>query len=76
MTASAFIGAIAFSLIHLALLRVEATLGGVLISVAGAFILGIIAGHFQAETGSLIGPIIVHALFNLTGTVFELLLLV
>lgn len=69
---SALIGAIAFSLVHVALLSIEVTLGGVLVVVIGAFILGIIAGHFRAETGSLTGPIIVHALFNLTGTIFEL----
>lgn len=69
----AFIGAIAFSLVHLALLSVEATLGGVLITVIGAFILGIISGHFLSKTDSLIGPIIVHALFNLTPMVFGLL---
>lgn len=73
LAAPAFIGAIAFSLVHLALLSVEATLGGVLITVVGAFILGVIAGHFLSETGSLIGSIIVHALFNLTGAVFGLL---
>jgi membrane protease YdiL (CAAX protease family) len=73
LTAPAFIGAIAFSLVHLALLSVEATLGGVLMTVVGAFILGVIAGHFLSETGSLIGSIIVHALFNLTGAVVGLL---
>jgi membrane protease YdiL (CAAX protease family) len=72
LTVPALIGAIVFSLVHLALLSVEAALGGVLFIVVGAFILGIIAGYFRAETGSLIGPIIVHSLFNLTGTVFEL----
>jgi len=72
LTVPALIGAIVFSLVHLALLSVEASLGGVLFIVVGAFILGIIAGYFRAETGSLIGPIIVHSLFNLTGTVFEL----
>lgn len=72
LTIPALIGAIVFSLVHLALLSVEAALGGVLFIVVGAFILGIVAGYFRAETGSLIGPIIVHSLFNLTGTVFEL----
>jgi membrane protease YdiL (CAAX protease family) len=72
LTVPALIGAIVFSLVHLALLSVEASLGGVLFIIVGAFILGIIAGYFRAETGSLIGPIIVHSLFNLTGTVFEL----
>lgn len=71
LSVPALIGAIVFSLVHFALLSVEAALGGVLFIVVGAFILGIIAGHLRAETGSLIGPIIVHALFNLTGTVFE-----
>lgn len=76
LTLPALIGAITFSLVHLALLSVEASLGGVLLAVIGAFILGTIAGYFRAETDSLVGPIIVHALFNVTGTVFELLALV
>lgn len=75
LTIPALIGAIVFSLVHLALLSMEASLGGVFLIVVGAFILGIIAGQFRAETGSLVGPIIVHALFNLTGSVFELLAL-
>jgi membrane protease YdiL (CAAX protease family) len=73
LTLPTLVGAITFSLVHVALLSVEASLWGVLVSVVGAFILGIIAGYFRAETGSLIGPIIVHALFNITGTVFEFL---
>jgi membrane protease YdiL (CAAX protease family) len=71
-TTPALIGAIAFSLVHLTLLTVESTLGGVLLIILGAFVLGIIAGHLRAETSSLISPIIVHAIFNLIGTVFEL----
>ena len=76
LTVPALIGAITFSLVHLALLSVEASLGGVLLAAIGAFILGIIAGYFRTETDSLVEPIIVHALFNITGTVFELLGLV
>ncbi len=73
LTLPALIGAITFSLVHVALLSVEASLGGVLVSVIGAFILGIIAGYFRAGTSSLVEPIVVHALFNVTGTVFEFL---
>jgi len=69
----ALIGAIAFSLVHIALLSVEATVGGVFATVAGALILGIFAEYFRAETGSLVEPIIIHALFNVTGIVFEIL---
>lgn len=70
---AALIGAMTFSLIHFALLSVEAGLGDVLLCVVGAFILGIIAGHFRAETGSLVEPIVVQAFFNITGTMFAFL---
>lgn len=73
LTVPALIGAIAFSLVHLTLLTVEPTLISILFVTASAFILGIITGYFRAETGSLISPIIVHALFNITGSIFELL---
>ena len=76
LTLPSLVGAVIFSLVHLALLSVEASLAGVFLAVIGAFILGTIAGYFRAETGSLVGPIIVHALFNITGIVFELLALV
>lgn len=73
LTIPALIGAIAFSLAHLALVTVESILGGIFFVIISAFILGIIAGNFRAATGSLISPIIIHALFNVTGTLFELL---
>lgn len=63
----AIIGATAFSIVHLGILTAGAEVGAVALTMAGAFLLGIIAGHFRAKGGSLIGPILVHALFNVTG---------
>ena len=63
----AIIGAAAFSIVHLGILTTGAEVEAVAMTVLGAFVLGIIAGHFRAQQGSLIGPMLVHALFNVTG---------
>jgi membrane protease YdiL (CAAX protease family) len=63
----AVIGAAAFSIVHLGILTAGAEVGAVALTVVGAFLLGMTAGHFRAQQGSLIGPIVVHALFNVTG---------
>ena len=36
---------------------------------AGAFILGVIAGHFKTSLNSLIPAIITHSIFNFSGMV-------
>lgn len=67
LSVPAVIGAAAFSIVHLGILTAGAELEAVALTVAGAFLLGITAGHFKTQQGSLIGPILVHALFNMMG---------
>jgi len=67
------LGALAFSLVHVGIVSAGAEFGLVLFTVFGAFVLGIIAGHYRCRDGGLAGPILVHALFNITGTLAAIL---
>jgi membrane protease YdiL (CAAX protease family) len=58
-----------FGLVHLALLSQGAATLQAITIVLVALILGIIAGYFRDKTGSLVAPIIVHSLFNITGSI-------
>lgn len=64
----ALISAIAFSAVHVGIFTTGSGMDVIAPTVFGAFVLGIIAGHYRARDGSLLGPIVIHALFNAMGT--------
>jgi membrane protease YdiL (CAAX protease family) len=61
------VGAFFFGLMHLGLLTLGAGLLQVMIIVAFATVLGVIAGYYREQTGSLIPAIIVHMFGNIGG---------
>ncbi len=69
----ALLSAILFGLVHLALITQGAGLWHALAIMGSAFIGGLAAGYFRDRTGSLVGPIMVHSLFNIAGSILELL---
>jgi membrane protease YdiL (CAAX protease family) len=62
--------AVAFALVHLGLLSVGASWGTVAFVGAGALLLGVLAGQFRWHTGSLVPGILIHAMFNVAGSVW------
>jgi len=68
------IAALLFGLVHLGLLTMKVDTGYVAVIVAGAVVLGLVAGYFREKTGSLWPAVAVHALFNITGSGVESLL--
>ena len=67
----AVIAAVAFALVHLNLRTTGATWSTAIFTVIGALILGLLAGYFCWQTGSLIPCFVVHALFNVPGTLAD-----
>jgi len=53
---------------------ISAPLPALLLTLLGAFILGMLAGYYRAVYGSLIPAVIVHSVFNLSGIVVWLCL--
>ena len=69
LSVAALCAAMAFSLVHLGLLAVGASLAAVVVVGASALLLGVVAGQFRWRTGSLIPGILIHAMFNVAGSV-------
>lgn len=67
------IGAVFFGLMHLILLTLGISFLAVLDIVFFGIILGIIAGYYREQTGSIVPAIIVHMCFNIGGNILELL---
>jgi membrane protease YdiL (CAAX protease family) len=67
------IAALGFGLMHLGLLTVGTDMYMVLMIVISGIILSIIAGYYREASGSLIPAIIVHMIFNVWGSILELL---
>jgi membrane protease YdiL (CAAX protease family) len=65
---SILLGALFFALMHLPLLALGVPGLAVVIIMIAAFILGCIAGYARAYSGSLLPAILVHALFNVSGS--------
>jgi membrane protease YdiL (CAAX protease family) len=65
LTSGAVVSAIIFSLVHSMPAKMMGTSPRVLM--ASSFILALTAGIALATTGSLIAPILIHAIFNLVG---------
>jgi membrane protease YdiL (CAAX protease family) len=66
------VAALFFGAMHIALLTTGLDTFSVLAIVVSAFIMGIIAGHYREKTQSLIPAIIIHMLFNISGTIIGL----
>jgi membrane protease YdiL (CAAX protease family) len=62
--------AVAFALVHLGLLSVGASWGTVAFVGTSALLLGALAGQFRWHTGSLVPGILIHAMFNVAGSVW------
>lgn len=73
ITHAALIAAILFSLAHLVLLTRGAGATQMAVIVVSTFILGVAAGHFRENTGSLVPAIIIHMLFNVWGSGLQLI---
>jgi len=63
-----FIGALFFALMHIAIITMGVDIVSVLATVVSAFVAGIMAGYYCEKTGSLAPAILVHMLFNVTGS--------
>lgn len=71
ISVEALIAAVAFALVHLNLRTTGAMWRTTIFTVVGALILGLLAGYFRWQTGSLFPCFIVHALFNVSGTLAD-----
>jgi membrane protease YdiL (CAAX protease family) len=69
LSVAALLTTAVFSLVHLGLLTQGAGPGATVFVVAGAFVLGGVAGQLRWETGSLAPAIVVHAVFNIVASV-------
>ena len=62
------VSAAVFGLMHLSLLSTGSPFAPVLAVVVFAFCLGLIAGYYREKTASLLPAIVVHSLFNISGS--------
>ena len=69
LSVAALISAIAFALVHFALLGIGATPGTIAFVIFGALALGIAAGQMRWITGSLLPGIVMHSLINIIGSI-------
>ncbi|TFG04080.1 CPBP family intramembrane metalloprotease [Candidatus Thorarchaeota archaeon] len=69
ISAPVLVGALFFALMHFAMVTLGLDITSVLATVVSAFLMGIIAGHYREKTGSLAPSILVHMLFNITGSI-------
>ena len=67
------IAALFFGAMHIALLTVGLDSFSVGAIVVSAFIMGIIAGYYREKSGSIIPAILIHMLFNITGSIIGLI---
>jgi membrane protease YdiL (CAAX protease family) len=73
MSVPVLVAALFFGLMHLGLLTMGASGSAVLVVVLSGIILGVIAGYYRERTESIVPAIVVHALFNICGTVIGFL---
>jgi hypothetical protein len=73
MSVPVLVAALFFGLMHLGLLTMGASGSAVVVIVLSGIILGVIAGYYRERTGSIVPAIVVHALFNICGTVIGFL---
>ena len=70
LSVAALVAAIMFALVHCALLGMGASPGVAAFIVFGALVLGLAAGHMRWSTGSLVPAVLIHALFNIIGSIY------
>jgi membrane protease YdiL (CAAX protease family) len=63
-----FVSALFFALMHIAMITLGVDIVSVIATVISAFVVGIIAGYYCEKTESLAPAILVHMLFNVTGS--------
>ena len=68
ITLPVLIGALVFGFMHIAQSAMGASGYRVVVTVMFAFVLGIVAGYYREETGSLVPAIIVHTFANVGGS--------
>jgi len=73
LSLTVLVSGIFFGLLHLMLLSMGTAPARVIVIVVFAISLGLIAGYYREKTGSLVPAILVHALFNISGTVVGLI---
>lgn len=67
------ISALFFGAMHLGLLSVGLDSFSVWVIVVSGFIMGVIAGYYREKTESVIPAILIHMLFNISGSIVELI---
>jgi membrane protease YdiL (CAAX protease family) len=72
-SAQVVLGATFFSLMHLPVVMIGVPVGALLILLPTAFLLGCIAGRVREDSRSILPAILVHALFNIAGSISDLL---
>jgi len=70
LSVASLCSAVVFSLVHLGLLSVGASWEATAFVGASALLLGILAGQFRWRTGSLVPGILIHAMFNVAGSIW------
>jgi membrane protease YdiL (CAAX protease family) len=68
LSISIWVAAVIFGLMHFGLLSTGMNIAAVGNIVFFAIILGLFAGYYREQTGSLIPAIMIHALFNIGGS--------
>lgn len=68
-----FISALFFGFMHLGLLMTGLDGFSVVMIASSAFLLGLVAGHYREKTESIIPAIIIHMLFNISGSITGLI---
>ncbi len=61
---------IAFAMVHFGLVSAGASWGATIFVGASALLLGLLAGQLRWQTGSLLPAILIHAMFNVTSSVW------
>ena len=67
------VGALFFSLIHIMPLGASLGIYKLIVFLLFATILGVIAGYYREKTGSLVPAVIVHMMFNISGSLVDFL---
>jgi membrane protease YdiL (CAAX protease family) len=67
------VGALFFSLMHIMPLGASLGISKLLFFLLFAAILGVIAGYYREKTGSLVPAVIVHMMFNISGSLVDFL---
>lgn len=69
LSVAGLVAAIVFALVHCALLGMGVPAGAAVFIALGALVLGVVAGQMRWSTGSLVPAVVVHALFNIIGSI-------